>query len=265
MPGAEQAQNDDAAPAPAAGDHAPAEAGGSSRRGFMRSVAVVGGGLALGAGVGRMTAATAGASARPKTAREIADALLEGNRRFAAGASQHPHLGADVRAAQAEKQTPFAAILSCADSRVSPELVFDQGVGDLFVVRVAGNIASPDTVASLAYAVEHLRVTFIMVLGHESCGAVKATVESVESGKGAGELAVLVDAIAPAVHRVAEEGKQGAEGLAAAVEANARMVASALPRSSPAMQEAMEHRKLTIQAATYGVRTSLVTPLTVVV
>jgi carbonic anhydrase len=245
-------------------DHESVSADGASRRGFLRAIAIAGGGLVLGAGVGRSMAQPAGASPRPKTAREIADALIEGNGRFAAGASQHPHLGADVRAAQATKQTPFAAVLACADSRVSPELLFDQGIGDLFVVRVAGNTGSAEAVASLAYAVEHLGVGFIMVLGHESCGAVKATVDSVASGKSAGELEPLVAPIRPAVRSV-DRSRDAGEVLSDAVAANAKMVAAGLPKASAILHEAIERRKLTIQAATYDVRTSTVTALTPVV
>src|SRR3954468_12627567 len=179
---AEEERVEDAGPE----DGTPAGAETPSRRGFLKTAAIIGGGLALGAGVGRAMASPAAALGRPKTPKEIADALIEGNRRFAAGASQHPHLDAALRAQQAEKQTPFAAVLACADSRVAPEIIFDQGIGDLFVVRVAGNIASPEAVASLAYAIEHLAVTFIMVLGHEKCGAVKATIDTVASGKSAG-------------------------------------------------------------------------------
>jgi carbonic anhydrase len=147
---------------------------------------------------------------------------------------------------------------------VAPELVFDQGIGDLFVVRVAGNTATAEAVASLAYAVEHLGVGFIMVLGHESCGAVKATVDAVESGKSVGELEVLVGPIRPAVRSVTDRDREPAEVLNEAVEANARMTAAGLHRASAILEEAIERRKLTIQAATYSVRTSLVTPLTTV-
>src|SRR5262249_2700837 len=145
-------------------------------------LAAVGGGVVAGGLVGKKvlggTSDAAAATTAPKSHDDIVKALLDGNQRFGSGASIHPHLDASVRAAQAEKQTPWAAVLTCADSRVGPEVIFDQGIGDLFVVRVAGNIASSDAVASLAYAVEHLGVTAIIVLGHEQCGAVKATIET---------------------------------------------------------------------------------------
>jgi carbonic anhydrase len=236
-----------------------------SRRGFLKSAGIIGGGLALGAGVGKVMVKPAAAAVRPKTAKEISDALLEGNRRFVANASTHPNLGWDVRTKQAEKQTPFAAVLACADSRVAPELVFDQGIGDLFVVRVAGNIASADTVASLAYAVEHLGVTFIMVLGHESCGAVKATIETLAAGPEVPEeFAALINPIAPAVKAAGAEEKDESKLLDAAVAANAKLQSSSLAKASGILKEALEKRKLTIQAATYSVKTSAVTPLTTV-
>jgi carbonic anhydrase len=257
---AENESEDDAV----AADDAPSEEL-PSRRGFLRTAAIVGGGLALGAGVGKAMASPAAALGRPKSPKEIADALLEGNRRFAAGSSQHPHLDASLRAQQAEKQTPFAAVLACADSRVAPELVFDQGIGDLFVVRVAGNFGSAEAVASLAYAIEHLGVSFIMVLGHEKCGAVKATIDTLASGKSAGELDVLVNPIAPAVRSVNPNGRTPAEVLSSSVEANARQVAASLPRASATLEEALERRKLTVQAAVYDVATGIVTPLNTVV
>jgi carbonic anhydrase len=102
------------------------------------------------------------------------------------------------------------------------------------------------------------------VLGHESCGAVKATLETIESGKSAGELAVLTDAITPAVEKVTKEGREVAEVMSEAVAANARAVAASLPKASAILHEAIERRKLTVQAAVYDVRTGGVTPLTTV-
>lgn len=99
-------------------------------------------------------------------------ALVEGNRRYQAQRLTHPHQNAARRAALAAGQHPFAAVLSCADSRVPPEIVFDQGLGDLFVVRVAGNITDDVVLGSLEYAVEHLHVPLVVVLGHYKCGAV---------------------------------------------------------------------------------------------
>ena len=104
--------------------------------------------------------------------------LLEGNRRFADGKPRHPHEAADWRAHLREGQHPFAVIVGCSDSRVSPELLFDEGLGDLFVIRQAGHVGDEDTVASVEYAVGHLHVPLVVVLGHESCGAVEAAVNT---------------------------------------------------------------------------------------
>jgi carbonic anhydrase len=258
-------------------DHQPLNDSGASRRNFLRGLGVLTGGL-VAAGCANNTpvaqsssttaaapaamAAQAQTAAAPKGATEIAAALADGNKRWVAGQSVHPHLEKDVRAKQAEKQTPFAAVLGCADSRVSPELVFDQGVGDLFVVRVAGNIASADAVASLAYAVEHLGVTFITVLGHESCGAVKATLDTITAGgEVPHEFAALIDPISPAVRTALAAEKDPAKQLQAAVETNAKLVASQLPGASEILHEGIESGKVTIQVASYSVKTSAVTVL----
>ena len=106
--------------------------------------------------------------------------LKEGNDRFAQGKLAPQKLGADRRAVLAKGQHPFAVVLGCADSRVAPELVFDQGLGDLFVLRVAGNLTDPLILGSIEYAVEHLHVPVIVVLGHEKCGAVDAALSKKE-------------------------------------------------------------------------------------
>ena len=234
-----------------------------SRRGFLKSIAIVGGGVVGGGLIGKKVlggASDASASTvAPKTHDEIIKVLIDGNKRFSSGASIHPNLDATVRAAQAEKQTPWAAVLTCADSRVGPELIFDQGIGDLFVPRVAGNIASPDVVASLAYAVEHLGVTAIVVLGHESCGAVKATIETMEKQTDPGELKVLVDAIRPAV--TLDASKDAAAVLHDAIEQNARLVAKALPEVSPIIAEHFYSDELLIQPAVYDVTSGYIAML----
>ena len=116
--------------------------------------------------------------------------LLAGNHRYVSGTVAHPNQTAGRRRAVAGSQHPFATILGCADSRVPPEVVFDQGLGDLFVVRVAGNIADPAAVASIEYSAEHLGVGLIVVVGHSRCGAVDA---AVKGGEAPGHLSVLVD------------------------------------------------------------------------
>ncbi|MBA4019048.1 MAG: carbonic anhydrase [Pirellula sp.] len=119
----------------------------------------------------------------PETIPEAIDRLKRGNARFAAGKTHHAHESADWRKHLVAGQQPFATILGCADSRVPVELVFDQGFGDLFVVRVAGNVIAPDVVGSLEYAAAHLSTPVIVVLGHQSCGAVTAALASIAAEK----------------------------------------------------------------------------------
>lgn len=118
--------------------------------------------------------------------------LMAGNTRFRLGEQRHPHEQLDWREKLVNGQQPFACVLGCADSRVPPELVFDHGLGDLFTVRAAGEVLDDAVVGSIEYAVEHLKVPLVVVLGHESCGAVRAAVDLVRSG---GELAGPVSAL----------------------------------------------------------------------
>jgi carbonic anhydrase len=126
--------------------------------------------------------------------------LIEGNRRFVNDSTVPDNLSKEKRKTLKEKgQKPFAIILTCSDSRVPPELIFDQGLGDLFVARVAGNVIDSVVMGSIEYAVEHLKVPLIMVLGHEKCGAVKATVEG---GEVPGSIPAICNRIASIVNKV---------------------------------------------------------------
>jgi carbonic anhydrase len=127
--------------------------------------------------------------------------LKEGNRRFIDSQATHPRGDGTRRQELVSGQRPFSIILGCADSRVAPELVFDEGLGDLFVIRVAGNIADDVVLGSIEYAVAHLGVNLVVVLGHQSCGAVNAAVENVDVKGPATQTHIdsLIDAIRPAV------------------------------------------------------------------
>lgn len=134
------------------------------------------------------------------TAEEALDRLLQGNARFACGEQCHPHEEIDWREHLEQEQHPFAAVLGCSDSRVPPELIFDQGIGDLFVIRVAGNVVETDVCASVEYAIDHLDTRLILVMGHTNCGAVTATVDHLEdSDKEPAEVVSLLFRIEPAV------------------------------------------------------------------
>ena len=169
------------------------------------------------------------------TADEALERLLAGNARFVSGTPEHPRRDEARRAEQAGGQTPVAAVLSCSDSRVPPEIVFDQGIGDLFVVRIAGNTAADDiTLGSLEFAIAVLGCPLLLVLGHEECGAVKATVDSVVHSKEVhGHLAALVRPIVGAVDAVRTASPEAL--LDAVVKENVHRQVGSLAESFPAV------------------------------
>ncbi len=181
---------------------------------------------------------------RPDSPESALHLLVEGNQRFVAQKLVSFHEDLDILKAHSEEhQEPFAAVLACADSRVPVELVFDQSIGHLFVVRVAGNVATPDTIASLEYGAAVLGLKAILVLGHTNCGAVKATI----AGKAVpGQISTLYQYIHPAV--------AGANGdLTTASRQNATLQASVLRETSPVLSGLVKEKKLTIVAAIYDV------------
>ncbi|WJV48266.1 carbonic anhydrase [Streptomyces flavofungini] len=144
--------------------------------------------------------------ARPGTAEQALAALLEGNRRWAKGRSRHPHEDRARRLEVTQEQHPFATVLSCVDSRVPPELVFDQGLGDLLVIRTAGEVLDEAVLGSLQFGVAELHIPLLLVLGHERCGAVAATIEQLRTGKQVpGHLARLVEGIVPSAWACRDE------------------------------------------------------------
>lgn len=194
------------------------------------------------------------ADASPKVSPTEALARLKaGNQRFVASKLQHPRQTAQRRAELATSQHPFAVVLGCADSRTSPEVVFDQGLGDVFVVRVAGNVLNDETVGSIEYAVEHLGAQLIVVLGHERCGAIKAARDTIAAKTEApGHIQSLVKAIAPAV-----EATAGADAEATA-KANELHVAGELRNSGPILKEMAEKGAIVVVGAHYDLDTGVV-------
>lgn len=183
--------------------------------------------------------------------------LMAGNARYAGNTSTNKDFSAG-RAARARGQAPFAAILSCADSRVSPEIVFDQGPGEIFVVRLAGNFVNDDGLASLEYGTSVLGAGLILVLGHSSCGAVAATIEAVQSGATLpGHLPGLVDAIRPAVETALAE--KPADLLAEATEANVRLNVGRLLTAQPVLAGRIAAGQLDIAGGVYDISTGVVT------
>jgi carbonic anhydrase len=189
---------------------------------------------------------------RPETPDAALNLLVQGNQRFVAQNLTSFKEDLDIlRSHSEEHQEPFAAVLSCADSRVPVELLFDQSIGHLFVVRVAGNIATPDTIASLEYGAAVLGIKAILVLGHTNCGAVKATI----AGKAVpGQISSLYQYIHPAV-----AGSNG--DLTTASRQNATLQASVLRDTSPVLADLIKQKKLAIRAAIYDVGSGKVSML----
>lgn len=191
-------------------------------------------------------AATVGATSRVGLAGEQAlQRLLEGNARFVAGQSIHPDQSNERRAALAGGQSPFAIVLTCSDSRVSPELFFDQGLGDLFVIRNAGNVLDDHVLGSMEYALDHLHVPLIIVVGHEKCGAVSA---AVAGGEIPGHLHSVTDDLAPAVEQTKDLPGDKVDN---AVRANAEREAEILLHVDPILKAAANDHRLLIVSARY--------------
>lgn len=244
----------------------------NSRRSFLKTVGL--GALAvtiaprsLFAGHGeepkaaKSTKATAPHAAAPHatagvTPDEALTRLLEGNKRFVANRMFHPNESLEQRAKLATGQWPFAAVLGCADSRVPPEIVFDHGLGDIFTVRVAGNIVEDAGSGSMEYAVEHLGVSLIVVLGHERCGAIKATIEAMETqGEVPGHIVELVKKLKPAVD--ASKSQPG-DKVDNAVRENAKRMTAELTNMEPILKEKVKEGKLKVVAMRYDLDTGVV-------
>jgi len=181
--------------------------------------------------------------------------LMQGNARYVRGKVTR-HDFRHERAALSRGQNPFAAVLSCADSRIAPEFCFDTARGDLFVCRIAGNFASDEMTASLEYAVQVLNTPLIMVLGHEVCGAVDATIKSMKDGSTLpGHLPSLVAAIRPAV-----EAAQGQPGdlLENAIHQNVKLNVDKLKASTPILKSFVDDGKIKIVGGVYALRTGRV-------
>jgi len=187
-----------------------------------------------------------------ESCRKTLELLLDGNRRFVEDRSEHPRTDAARRAELRTGQRPIAAVVGCADSRVPVEVVFDQGLGDLFSVRVAGNVASQVVVGSIEYAVEVLGVRVVVVLGHEQCGAVQAALEGAEASA---PLELILNEIRPAIKEAQERGSPLLETV---VRIHATNVASALAERSRMIQSRVESGELLIAPLLYDLGSGLV-------
>lgn len=190
--------------------------------------------------------------------------LQQGNLRFVEGRSNAAHLGAK-RKELIDKQEPFAIILGCSDSRVPAEIVFDQGLGDLFVIRVAGNIVAPSQIGSVEFAVERFGTDLVVVLGHSNCGAIIATLEELRrpTESQSPNLRAIVERVRPAVEHIAvDHDPQDPTAIAMGVKANIAASVDALRNGSEILQRSVSNGDLMIVGAEYSLETGAVEFLT---
>jgi carbonic anhydrase len=194
------------------------------------------------------------------SAREALARLQEGNRQFVAGNYvAHNELSPDRRNELVSGQSPFAVILGCSDSRVPVEVIFNQGFGDLFVIRVAGNVVAPSQIGSIEFAVEQFGTPLVVVLGHSCCGAVKATLEELQrpSASQSRNLRSIVDRVRPAVADLltTDLAKQPEKLMATAVRSNVCVAAGALRHGSEILEGLVQNGKLMVVGAEYSLAT----------
>jgi carbonic anhydrase len=191
------------------------------------------------------------------SAYEALQRLIDGNGRFARGEANFPGLQRENLEQLARGQQPFATILGCSDSRVPPEWIFDAGLGELFVVRVAGNVLAPEVASSLQYAAAHLQTPLFVVLGHEGCGAVQAALETKYQGvQQCSRIQLLVDSILPALNDIDPE-LPSPQRLAKAVESNVRWTMRMI-RKTPERQARLAEGRMKLVGAIYEIHTGRV-------
>ena len=237
------------------------------RRKMIRRIVAAVGLLALGAGLAFSSSGSGGGMSPD----EALQKLMEGNKHYVENKMSNASLcDAARRSSLANTQKPYAIVLSCSDSRVPPEIIFDKGLGEIFVVRVAGNIPDPVVLGSIEYAAEHLGSSLIMVLGHERCGAVKATVDAKGKSTGSANIDSIVKIVAPNVNTAAHDcaackGEKNCaetkknEFLECVVDSNAKTVAANLTKQSGILKHLAEEKKIKIVAAKYDLDDGLVT------
>lgn len=186
---------------------------------------------------------------------ESLNKLLDGNKRFVSGELSKKEVGDSRRQELTKGQQPFAIVLSCSDSRVPPEIVFDQGLGDIFIIRAAGNVVEPTTLGSIEYGAEHLNAPLLVILGHSQCGAVKATLEA--KGKPEGNIGAILKKIMPAVATAKKAKKDEAETLSMAVSENVKNVYKDVMKSK-IITHLTHEGKLKVVGAVYDLGTGKV-------
>jgi carbonic anhydrase len=237
------------------------------RKSMMRTFAAILGFVAFTAGMA-FSNPDSGTNMPPD---EALQKLMDGNKNYVENKMTIAAMSdAAVRMSLAKSQKPYAVILTCSDSRVPPEIIFDKGLGEIFVVRVAGNIPDPVVLGSIEYAVEHLGSTLIMVLGHERCGAVTAAVDSKGKSTGSANIDAIVKVIKPNIKlafndcvackgnkKCAETNKS--EFVECVIDANAKTVAANLSKNSMILKHLAEEKKIKIVPAKYDLDDGIVT------
>jgi len=201
------------------------------------------------------TADTYKRAATITSAEDAKKLLVDGNSRFVSGKILNDDLSDTKRKELAKAQKPFAVIISCADSRVPPELLFDQGLGDIFVIRDAGNVTDPVTLGSIEYGAEHLGAPLIVVLGHEKCGAVAATIAGGEVPE---NIASIVNKIKPSVEKAKSSAKNKEEIAELAADENIKNTIAEI-KKSPVIKHLEESKKVTVVGAKYHLESGQVT------
>ncbi|MDN3650143.1 carbonic anhydrase [Reinekea marina] len=197
------------------------------------------------------------------TAAEALERLKVGNERFVAGNSQHEEMSSEKRRQLVvAEQKPFAVILGCSDSRVPAEIVFDQGLGDLFVIRVAGNIVAPSQVGSIEFAVEQFGTPLVVVLGHSNCGAIKSTIDVIRGNvdSSSHNLNSIVSRIRPVIETLCESNiSEDEEELKKySIRANVRASVGHIRYSSPILEKLVQQERVTVVGAEYSLETGVV-------
>src|SRR5262245_41683262 len=185
----------------------------------------------------------------PRTPAQAMRELLDGNARFITGTRIHPNHDAEHRTALVEAQTPFATLFGCSDSRLAAEIIFDRGLGDLFVIRTAGHTVGPEVLGSIEYAVTVLHTPLVVVLGHNSCGAVLAARAAVVDGQEfSGHLRAVVDAVVPSVREAAGKGIEEIDGI---VDVHIARTLAQLRRESTVLAEAVAEGRCAVVGMSY--------------
>ena len=185
---------------------------------------------------------------------EALQKLIDGNKRFMTGELALKDTGSTRRGNLVKGQQPFAVIIACSDSRVPPEIIFDQALGDLFIVRTAGNVVDPIAVGSVEYAVEHLLAPLVVVIGHDYCGAVKA---AVDGGEAPGSINTIIAKLMPSVEKAKATGATGHDLYELATDENIKKTVEEL-QESPVIKHFLEGEKITLKGAKYFLKTGAV-------